>query len=88
MLTKIHNFIQATELRKNLSHYLKKAKDEPIMISTNRGEQVRVVMDGDLYNTIVEAYEDTVDSNLLKKLVKEDHGEYSSLDNLKKKYGV
>lgn len=88
MLTKIHKTIQTSELRKNLSLHLKKTKDEPVMISINRGEQTCVIIDSDLYNALIEAYEDSVVSQALKCLVNEDKKEYISLNALKKKYDV
>lgn len=84
MLTKIHNFIRASDLRKNLGHYLKQAKNEPIVVAAERGGETRVILDSALYNKLIEAYEDWADARELAQLVEEDSGEYVALENLKR----
>lgn len=88
MLTKVHNFIQASELRKNLSKYLKASKKEALVISTERGGEVRVLLDSTLYNRLVEAYEDEMDADELERLAKKDNGKRISLKVLKAKHGL
>ncbi len=58
MLSKIRKNIGISELRKNLPKYLKNAKQEPLVVSLNRGKDLRVVVGVDLYNNLIESYED------------------------------
>jgi len=88
MLTKVHNLIRASEVRKNFSKYLKASKTEPLVISTERGGEARVLINAPLYNKLIEEYEDRVDSEELDRLVKEDKGKRITLKALKGKYGV
>ncbi len=88
MLTKVHNLIQASEVRKNFSKYLRASKKEPLVISAERGGEARVLMNAHLYNKLVEEYEDRVDSEELERLVKEDKGKRITLKALKSKYGL
>lgn len=74
MLTKVHDFIQASELRKNLSRYLKDAKKKPVIVSTDRGGSSRVIIDVSLYNKLVETYENYQDTRELMRLIKKDDG--------------
>ena len=88
MLTKIHTSIQTSELRKNLSKYLRAAKSSPLVISTERGGGTRVIISSVLYNKLIEAYEDSVDSAELERLVQEDTGGRVTLKALKAKHGL
>lgn len=88
MLTKVHNLIRASEVRKNFSKYLKASKNETLVISTERGGEARVLMDSLLYNKIIEGYEDRVDSENLDRLVAKDKGNHITLKALKNKYGL
>ena len=83
MLTKIPKSIPASELRKNLSQYLKDAKKNPVVISTDRGNDARVMIDAETYNKLIEAYEDLSDAEELDRLVKNDSGDRISWDKIK-----
>lgn len=85
MLTKIKKNIGVSEFRKDISKYLKKAKDEPIVVSLNRGKDSRVVLDTDLYNYFVDIAEGYQDAQEFIKLKKNDKGERVSWEDLKKK---
>ncbi|MBI3671414.1 type II toxin-antitoxin system Phd/YefM family antitoxin [Candidatus Azambacteria bacterium] len=85
MLTKIKKSIGVSELRKNLPKYFKDAKKEPVVVS-DRGRDVRVIMDVDLYNSIIESYEDHRDEKALERLVKKDKGERVGWKDIKDKY--
>ncbi len=84
MLTKIPKIVQASEFRKNLSQYLKNAKNNPVVVSTERGGDSRVVLSADLYNKLIEFYHNSVDARELIKLVEVDDGERISLSELEK----
>jgi len=88
MITKVQKYINASDFRKNLSRYLKSAKKNPLVISTDRGKDTRVVLDADLYNELVEAYENQIDAECLVKLAKTDQGERISWDKMKKQHGM
>ena len=55
-------------------------------MSIDRGEDLRVVLDVDLYNDLVEFYEDYQDAKELEKLKKNDSGERIKWDDIKNKY--
>lgn len=88
MLTKIHSLIRVSDFRKNLSKYLKDSKTKPLVVSTDRGGDTRVLMSSTLYNKLVEIYEEHIDARELESLVKENKEECISLDKLKQKYDV
>jgi PHD/YefM family antitoxin component YafN of YafNO toxin-antitoxin module len=88
MLTKIHETIRSSDLRKNLARYLKKAGGAPVVISTDRGGDSRVMISSAAYNKLVETYEDYLDSRELARLVKDGSGKRVSLGEMRKKYGV
>jgi len=72
MLTKIQKNIGISELRKNLSKYLNNAKKEPLVVSLGRGKDLRVVVDVNLYNSLIEAYEDSSLGHLMELAGKEE----------------
>ena len=86
MLTKIKKNIGVSEFRKDISKYLKQAKDEPVVVSLNRGKDSRVVIDTELYNYFIDMAEDSQDAQELIKLKKKDTGERVSWEDVKKKY--
>lgn len=88
MATKVHNLVRVSDLRKDLARYLRDAKKKPVVVSTDRGGDTRVLMSAELYNKLVEAYEDAMDSAELERLVAEDDGKYVDWDDLKKEYGL
>ena len=88
MLTKIHNLICVSDFRKNLSKYLKESKTKPLVVSTDRRGDTRVLMSSTLYNNLIEAYEDHADARELEDLIGEDNGEGILLCELKQKCGV
>jgi PHD/YefM family antitoxin component YafN of YafNO toxin-antitoxin module len=88
MFTKIQNFISASDFRKNLSKYFKEAKESPLIISTGRGGEVSVVLGSELYNKLVEVYEDVMDSKELTQLVHEDKGGHVSWKDVKKRHAL
>ena len=88
MITKVQKYISASDFRKNFSHYLKSAKKNPLVISTNRGRDTRVVLDADLYNELVEAHENQIDAECLVRLVTTDGEERTSWDKIKKQHGM
>ena len=88
MLTKIHNLIRVSDFRKNLSKYLKESKTKPLVVSTDRGGDTRVLMSSTLYNKLIETYQDHIDTRELESLVKEDDSEGVLLSELKQKYGT
>lgn len=69
MLSKIPQFVSTSELRTNLAKYLRHAKKEPVLISAERGKSTGVIMSATLYNTLLEAYEDSMDVRELTTLV-------------------
>jgi prevent-host-death family protein len=73
MLSKIPQFISASELRMHLAEYLHRAKKEPVIVSTDRGANASVILSATMYNTLLEAYEDAIDARELTKLVKQEH---------------
>ena len=88
MLTKIHSLIRVSDFRKNLSKYLKESKTKPLVVSTDRGGDTRVLMSSKLYNKLVETYEDHIDAHELEGLVKKGDKRSVSLNELKQKYDV
>jgi len=86
MLTKIKKNIGVTEFRKDISKYLKQAKDEPVVVSLDRGKEQRVVLSAELYNSFIESSEDYQDAKELMSLKKEDNGERMSWEDIKKKW--
>ena len=88
MITKVQKYINVADFRKNLSRHLKNAKNNPLVISTNRGKDTRVVLDTDLYNELVEAYENQIDSECLVKLVKTDERGKISWGKIKSQHGM
>ncbi|MFT5037277.1 MAG: hypothetical protein ACI9VM_000856 [Candidatus Azotimanducaceae bacterium] len=68
MISKIKDIIQTSELRKNLSQYLTLSASEPVAVSGGHSDGTRVLLDADLYNKLVEVYEDYQDSKLLTEL--------------------
>jgi hypothetical protein len=88
MFTKIHNLIPSSDFRKNLSKYFKEAKKHPLVISTSRAGDTSVVLSSELYNKLVESYEDMVDAKELTQLVKEDDGGHVSWSDVKKRHAI
>ncbi len=86
MLTKIQKNIGISELRKHLPKYLKDAKKEPLVVSLDRGKNIRVVLDVNLYNSLLEFHEDYQDAKELEKLKKNDNGERLDWTDVKNKY--
>lgn len=82
-LTKIPKTVPATELRKNLAQYLERAKKEPVVVSTDRGADARVILDATFYNRLIERLEDELDTRELERLLAEDSGDFVPLDELK-----
>ena len=76
-----------SNFRKDLALYIKKAQREPVIVSTTGGGS-RVLLDVDLYNMLVEAYEDHKDSKALSKAIANDNGTRYSLGDIKKRYGI
>lgn len=68
MITKIPNFIRASDFRQHLAKYLKLAEKEPVVISTDRGGSASVVINAEIYNKLVDAYEDATDARVLANL--------------------
>jgi prevent-host-death family protein len=56
MICKVQKQIRASDFRKNLAQHIKDAKEGPVVIS-RRGSDTRVLIDINLYNALVEAYE-------------------------------
>jgi len=75
MLHQVHNFIKSSELRQNLAKYLKLSADEPVVVAAGHSAGSRVIVDSELYNRLVETYEDYQDAELLEQLVAADDGE-------------
>jgi len=75
MLTKIPKSIQASELRKNLARYLKVADKEPVVVSKERGGGSSVIIGSEIYNKMIEDYEDAIDARDFLELKKNDAGE-------------
>lgn len=74
IFTKIHKPIQVAELRKHLAHYLRSAEKEPVVVSTERGADARVIVSTGVYNKLVEAYQDHADAKTLERLVGKERG--------------
>ena len=85
--SKIRKPIGISNFRKDLALYIKKAQREPVIVSTTGGGS-RVLLDVDLYNMLVEAYEDHKDSKALSKAIANDNGTRYSLGDIKKRYGI
>jgi len=83
MLNKVQNLIKSSELRKNLAEYLKRSATEPIVVTAGHSAGNRVLLDSELYNKLVETYEDYQDAELLEELVAADDGERISWEDLK-----
>ncbi len=75
MLTKIPKTIQSSELRKNLARYLKDSDKSPVFVSKERGSGSSVLIGADIYNKMIEAYEDAIDARDFLELKKNDDGE-------------
>jgi len=88
MINKIPKIVRASELRQNLSHYIKQSANQPVVISTERGGGSRVLLGSDFYNKLVEAYEDVEDRKELERRVLKDDGSRVSLSSLRKEYGA
>lgn len=71
-----------------MSHYLRESARQPVVISTDRGGDSRVLLGSELYNKLVEAYEDMQDRQELEERVAEDDGSRVGLSALRKKYGA
>lgn len=88
MFQKIEKPIGVSDFRASISMYLKKAKSKPLVISTNRGEELFVVLSVDTYNKMVEAMEDYEDAMELDRLVRENKGKktnFVSSDEMKRR---
>ena len=72
MIDKIPEIVRTSELRKNLSHYIKQSAKQPVVISTDRGGDSRVLLGRGLYNELVEAYEDMEDRQELEHRVEQE----------------
>ncbi|MEK7607327.1 MAG: type II toxin-antitoxin system Phd/YefM family antitoxin [Patescibacteria group bacterium] len=72
--TKIQKTVGVSDFRASIPAYLKQAKENPVIISANRGEDPFVLLSADAYNKLVEARELEIDSRELAKLIKEDNG--------------
>lgn len=72
--TKIQKIVGVSDFRASLSTYLKKAKENPVIITANKGDEPFVLLSADAYNKLVEARELEIDSRELAKLIKEDNG--------------
>lgn len=86
MLSKIPQFVSASELRQHLAKYLARAKKEPVVISTDRGANASVLLSGAMYNTLLEAYEDMIDTRELAELVLTEKGKPIKWNRAK--YGI
>ena len=85
--SKIRKPVGISNFRKDLALYIKKAQREPVIVSTTGGGS-RVLLDVDLYNMLVEAYEDHKDAEALSKAMAHDDGTRYSLSDVKKRYGI
>ena len=74
MLTKVSKPIQTSELRKNLSQYLKGDGKKPVVVSTAHGKESLVIVGADRYNRMIEAYEDAIDAYDFMEWKKNDDG--------------
>jgi hypothetical protein len=78
MSTKIFQKIPVTigtsEFRADLKNNFAKAKKEPVIISEKRGGDSFVLLSQIMYNKLVEAYEDELDSRKLMRLVEANKG--------------
>jgi PHD/YefM family antitoxin component YafN of YafNO toxin-antitoxin module len=88
MITKVPKTVRTSDLRKDLAKYMREAAIEPIVISTDRGGDSRVLLGSDLYNTLVEAYEDLADRATLEERIAKDDGSRTGIASLRTKYGV
>jgi prevent-host-death family protein len=86
MLSKIPQFVSASELRQHLAKYLTRAKKEPVVISTDRGANASVLMSATMYNTLLESYEDMIDARELSELVVSQEGKPIKWNRAK--YGI
>lgn len=75
MLTKIPKTVPVAELRRNLAKYLNLSSSEPVVVSAGRGDGARVLLDSELYNHLLEAYEDQRDADVLRALREEQEQE-------------
>ena len=72
MFQKIEKTIGVSNFRADMPAHLRRAKQEPLVITTRRGDEPYVVMSADTYNKLVEMREDALDARLLATLVRED----------------
>ncbi len=77
MLTKVQKQIKVAELRSNLAKYLDLSSTEPVVVSAGRSDGSRVLLDSELYNHLLEAYENQQDAKKLQALRSEGEGTVS-----------
>ena len=88
MITKIQQQIGVSQFRRGLSRYLKQSKRTPVIVTTTRTGEARVLIDTALYNTLVTAYEHEQDGELLTKLASGERGKRHAWESVKKKHGI
>lgn len=81
MASTIPPIVSPTELRKNLSKYMKMANTTPLVIHDK--VESKVLITQSVYNTLVDAYELYMDGVELDKLVREDSSKGILLKDLK-----
>ncbi len=74
ILTKVPKTIGVSEFRAGLAGHLAAAKKSPLVVADRRGSDSYVVLDADIYNELLELWEDAEASRTLEQLVKEQKG--------------
>jgi hypothetical protein len=92
MLTKIPKTIQSSELRKNLARYLKASDKAPVFVSKERGNGSCVLIGSDIYNKLVGVYEEEMDEDEKKALIKGrrdfKNGNFLTIHEVRTKLGI
>jgi len=71
---KVPKMLSVSAFRAALAKNLAKAKKRPVMIADNRGGGNYVILSAEVYNKLLEAWEDEQDSRELVRLVEENKG--------------
>lgn len=85
MLTQVQKLVKVSELRRNLSKYLSQSATDPVVVSAGHASGSRVLLDSELYNRLLESFENNEDADVLESLVAADSGERIAWDDVKKK---
>ena len=74
ILTKVPKTLGVSEFRAGLADHLAAAKRAPVIVSDRRGGGTFVLLDEDVYNKLLDAWEDIEDGKELARLIKANKG--------------